>query len=165
MALPCLTLPALRGVDSLVMRVAEALPSEGATPAPGGQVQPTAAVGHVASIPVNLAWSKGDTLSILVGFTIACIVSMLRKKARTRDRFLLNFATGTAIGPLFLILLAPLNQFFGAGLPDTFEIVITDARITLYWAALYSFVYLIGGALDDNPTPAASSVAPSPPVT
>jgi hypothetical protein len=68
---------------------------------------------------------------------------------RTFDGFVVLLATGVSLAPLMMILVDPLVQKISSGILGVSHpvhligIVITEARITLWWAAAVAAAYLV----------------------
>src|ERR1700738_4424789 len=95
------------------------------------------------------AWGTGDTVSA-AGGVIYLVLGLWRIPARrTFEGFVVLLATGVSLAPLMMILIDPLVQkvssgIFGVSHPvHLIEIVVTEARITLWWAAAVAAAYLV----------------------
>jgi hypothetical protein len=94
-------------------------------------------------------WGTGDTVAVAGGI-IYLILGLCRLPARrTFDGFVVLLATGVSLAPLVMILIDPLFQnistrVFGIQHPThLIEIVVTEARITLWWASAVAAAYLV----------------------
>ena len=95
-------------------------------------------------------WNLGDLISLAVGVVFCGAVSLFREKARNKDAVIQNFATGTAIGPLALILLSPVAAVWGAlgyKTYDLLKLATEEARVALVFSAFIAAVYMVDSAL------------------
>jgi len=94
------------------------------------------------------AWGVGDTISV-AGGVIYLILAWRRLPARRNfEGFTVFLATGVSLAPLILILVDPIVQSVSHLLgiehpPHLIEIVVTEARITLWWASGVAAAYLV----------------------
>ena len=95
------------------------------------------------------AWGIADTVSAAGGVIYLFLGLWLIPARRTFDGFVVLLATGVSLAPLIMILIDPLFQklstrFFGFEHPVyLLQIVVTEARITLWWAAFVAAAYLV----------------------
>ena len=95
------------------------------------------------------AWGAGDTISAAGGVIYLILGWYLLPARRTFEGLAVFLATGVSLAPLILILIDPLVQFIYAHVlgvehsPHLIEIVLTEARITLWWASFMAAAYLV----------------------
>jgi hypothetical protein len=93
------------------------------------------------------AWGFADTASAACGVLYLFFGLWLIPSRRNFDGVVVLLATGVSLAPLLMILIDPLFQklsahFFGHPI-YLLQIVVTEARITLWWAAFVAAAYLV----------------------
>ena len=87
------------------------------------------------------AWGAGDLFSIATGIIVLVLCLCLKPRHRTVPAASVALASGLSLGPLPLIILDPIAQ--AAGLSGSLlEIVLSQGRVTLRWAAVVASLYV-----------------------
>jgi hypothetical protein len=116
-------------------------------------VTPEEAASHAAS--AQYVWGKADTFSISVALVVCLFFLAVRRKHRSAQGFVTLLGTGLSLGPLLLILLDPVVQYFGLGTyswaasiglhpgDSLLELVIREGRAILWWGSGVALIYIV----------------------
>jgi hypothetical protein len=86
-------------------------------------------------------WGAGDLFSIATGLFVLTLCLCLRPAHRTIPAASVALANGLSLGPLLLIILDPIAQVTGLS-GSLLEIVLSQGRVTLWWAAVVASLYV-----------------------
>ena len=87
-------------------------------------------------------WGAGDLFSILVGLVMLLLCLYLQPSRRNVPAATVVLASGMSLGPLLLIILDPIAQTSGLS-GSLLEIVLSEGRATLWWAAVVAALYVV----------------------
>ncbi|UEM21707.1 hypothetical protein JL100_002740 [Skermanella mucosa] len=88
-------------------------------------------------------WGKGELISLLFGVSFVFFGLLLHRKVLSRDKVFGLAANGLTLGPLVMIVFDPLNKYLMLVDLDLLQIAVTEARLTLWWAALVAAVNML----------------------
>ena len=102
-------------------------------------------------------WNRGDLISLMVGFVFAAFAFWRRPNTRNKDTVIQNFATGTALGPVGLLLMSPIaatlamfgywSTTFTAMSATLLHVATNETRVALVFSAFIAAVYMVDSAL------------------
>jgi hypothetical protein len=90
----------------------------------------------------NSPWGIGDLVSIATGLIVLGLCLCFRPRHRNIPDATVALASGMSLGPLLLIIFDPVTQLLGTR-TRFFEIVISEGRATLWWAAVVAALYVV----------------------
>lgn len=102
-------------------------------------------------------WGNGELISLVFGVIFVFVGMLLHRKELSRDRVFGLAANGLTMGPLLMIVLDPLNKYIGVVDMDLLQAAISEARLTLWWAALVAAVNMVLTLFPSAPTATAQS--------
>ena len=102
-------------------------------------------------------WENGELISLVFGVIFVFVGMLLHRKELSRDKVFGLAANGLTMGPLLMIVLDPLNKYIGAVDMDLLQAAISEARLTLWWAALVAAVNMVLTLFPSTPPVAPQS--------
>jgi hypothetical protein len=102
-------------------------------------------------------WGNGELISLVFGVIFVFVGMLLHRRELSRDKVFGLAANGLTMGPLLMIVLDPLNKYIGVVDMDLLQAAISEARLTLWWAALVAAVNMVLTLL-----PSTSPATPQP---
>ncbi|NUB24314.1 hypothetical protein [Azospirillum brasilense] len=109
-----------------------------------------AAVAQAAVVPA-FVWGKGELISIGFGIIFILAGSAINRKGLDVERLTTFMSNGIAFGPLVMIAVDPANQWWQLASIDLFKVAMSEARVTMWWAAVMASFYMLRTLLPKKP--------------
>ncbi len=96
-----------------------------------------------------LEWGRGDITTLIIAIVAAAFFSWAHRKAlhakgmNCADTLIGIFSSSLSLGPILMILFDPLNKMVGVFNVDLLDLVMREARLTLWFACAIALLNTI----------------------
>jgi predicted Kef-type K+ transport protein len=96
-----------------------------------------------AAPPISWDWSAADIVAIASAVTYTLVAVALKPDKRTLEDIGGHISVGISLGPLLMIVFDPVARLTGYFSVSWLELVLTEGRMVLWWAAAIATLRLV----------------------